>query len=142
MPVPREKEQDHQRVQQRARHGHVGLGAGIVNLVHGHAHLGVNRQSGHLWNIEEKVHHHAQGKPHRQLQQHRPRKGQHPRWRLQPSAFYRVGKGRQQQRKSRAEHPGKILAAQQGVEQNKATHPGQNQQEERQGPFVYHRRLR
>ena len=142
MAVPGEKEQNHQSVNQRARHRHVGPGTGVVNLVHGHAHLGVDGQARQLRDIKEKIHHHAQGKAHGQLQQDGPGKGQHARRRLQPPACHRVGECRQEQYEARPEGPGEILAAQQGIEHHKAAHSGGNQQKERQGAFVYHRRLR
>ena len=60
MPVACKKQQQHQRVEQHTGHRQIRLRAGVINLTHRHAHLGINGMARQLGDIEEKVHHQPQ----------------------------------------------------------------------------------
>ena len=59
-----------QNVEQRRTHRHVGLVSRVVDLCHGHAHLGVDDLASHLDHHKKQPHHKSQHKSYAQFLAH------------------------------------------------------------------------
>ena len=136
MASRREKQQDHQGVQDLPRDGQVGLGPPVIHLVHSHAHLGIHHGTTQLGDVKEKIHRHAQQEAYPHLQQHQNDEFRRSRRDGRLLLRHRGYKNRQHQHHPRAKNGRDIAAAKNRVEQDKSAHPRGDEQEQRKLPPV------
>ena len=139
--IGRKKQQGHQRIQDHAAHRHIGGGAWVIHLVHGHTHLGVDHGPGQLRDIEKEVYRHPQQvpKPHLQRQTHHQLR--HPQRFGSLLGGYGRHKHRQHQRHAGAHRSRDVVPAQDRVEQDEPAHTGIDKQEQRQFCPIKHIQL-
>ena len=139
MPVGREEQQHQQQVQQGGRHRGGGLAAGVVGPAHAHAHLHVDGLAAQQRDVEKQVHHQPQHVPQKQLQPQQDQRLQDRARRLRQVVRHGVGRDAQKQDEAALHHTRDALPAEDGVEEDNAAHPGQNQQKQGQRPPVHGR---
>ena len=127
MAVGREKNENHQNVEQGAGDTQVALAAGIVDLCHRKTHLSIDDTTAGLDYRKKQPHNKTKGEAYGQFQQQNYGKFQimlrHRHRQFRSGA---VNRHSQYQNKSCLHQTRQIAAAQQWIEQDKSRHPHEN----------------